>query len=285
MYKPNVAVCVRMRAPLKCEMGAEVNSEREAGREVGGLHIKVNADEKNVYIQGARGRRGRKLQFDEVFGPEASQDTVYRRCAADIAAELLKGVNCCWLSMGPSRSGKSFTTFGELGEYARMGIVPRLASDLLGKIECGGAGLGNIFLTVSYFQVSGSNKLRDLLTLPPSSRALNTIRQNIQKEPSSNIVMNQVSQCRVARLSDLLLLLERARRSERPEAGHAVGMLALHRPARALKSLKQRSGPESAVLLSVLTFLELSEHDEDSRLSSQELLATVRCLFGVGGRI
>eukprot|EP00961_Rhodomonas_salina_P304704 3941705-Rhodomonas_salina.2 len=151
--------------------------------------------------------------------------------------------------MGPGGSGKSYTLFGELGEFAKMGTVPRLASDILDQIGRCEGGPGGVFLTVSYCQASGSNnKIRDLLAAPPASKAINTNRSEELSQDASGM-LDTLSQHRVARLSDVLLLLNQARQCHRADSGNAVGFLALHREARSLKANKPVTKPRCAFLL------------------------------------
>lgn len=53
------------------------------------------------------------------------------------------------IATGPSGSGKSFSLFGELGEFARMGIVPRLGSDILDHIS---GDESKMHMTLSFYE-------------------------------------------------------------------------------------------------------------------------------------
>ncbi|KAL7745956.1 Kinesin- motor protein, partial [Sorochytrium milnesiophthora] len=80
--------------------------------------------------------------FDRVFGPEATQDTVYEDVAAPILHEVLAGYNCTICAYGQTGTGKTYehTMEGSLqmenGTYsAQAGIVPRVLFKLFEALE------------------------------------------------------------------------------------------------------------------------------------------------------
>ncbi|KAL7751258.1 Kinesin- motor protein [Sorochytrium milnesiophthora] len=78
--------------------------------------------------------------FDRVFGPEATQDTVYEDVAAPILHEVLAGYNCTIFAYGQTGTGKTHTMEGSLqmenGTYsAQAGIVPRVLFKLFEALE------------------------------------------------------------------------------------------------------------------------------------------------------
>ena len=72
------------------------------------------------------------------------------------------------IATGPPRSGKSFSLFGELGEFARMGIVPRLGSDILDHISGEEA---KVYMTMSYYETGSGGAGRVRLPPKPVFRA------------------------------------------------------------------------------------------------------------------
>ena len=81
----------------------------------------------------------RQYAFDEVFGPEASQEEIYRAVGAPIIKHAHAGFNCSVIAYGQTGSGKTYTVMGPFGGRmsgnayecsASDGIIPRLCLDL-----------------------------------------------------------------------------------------------------------------------------------------------------------
>lgn len=125
----------------------------------------------HLHVDGGSGEV-RRLRFSEVLSAKASQASVYRASAQGLAERLFKGTNACWLAVGPPQGGKTYSTVGELGEFARMGVIARVASDVLDKLGSGAH--NNLMLSISCFLVSGGHAdrqtARDLLSSPPMTR-------------------------------------------------------------------------------------------------------------------
>jgi len=117
-----------------------------------------------------------ELQFSEVLGCNASQATLYRASALGIGERLLKGASGCWLALGPPQSGKTYATVGELGEFSRMGVTARMASDVLDKLRSPCLATSDLMLTMSCFllgdEYEDRTNVRDLLSSPPLYRPL-----------------------------------------------------------------------------------------------------------------
>lgn len=101
--------------------------------------------------------------FDRVFGPSATNDEVYEKCAQRIVHRALQGTNGTVCAYGQTGSGK---TFSMLGSDRDPGIVPRCIHDVFEHIEAA-AGRGEEFLVrVSYLEVY-NEEINDLLQAPP----------------------------------------------------------------------------------------------------------------------
>ncbi|KAL7751905.1 Kinesin- motor protein [Sorochytrium milnesiophthora] len=117
--------------------------------------------------------------FDRVFGPEATQETVYEDVAAPILHEVLAGYNCTIFAYGQTGTGKTHTMEGSLqmenGTYsAQAGIVPRVLFKLFEALE-----LQDVESSVKVSCIELYNEeLRDLLS--PNDTKLQ-IRDGAQK--------------------------------------------------------------------------------------------------------
>lgn len=170
---------------------------------------------------------------------------MYRASAQGIAERLLRGSSACWIALGGPLSGKTFAAIGELGEFARMGIVPRVASDILDKLSSPSAAKAGLTLTISCFTVHGGHvdrhAARDLLAsrpinrpvvVPSAPRAGRQSSRGADAAQGDAVIEGLISQ-KVAVLSDVLLALERARRvtkdADPRTIGHLVTILSLRR--------------------------------------------------------
>ena len=73
---------------------------------------------------------------------------------------------------GPAGAGKTYTLLGELGEFAGMGVIPRLGSDLLDRLASDDR---RLFMTMSYYE-TGGNAGRVRCPLWPEHRAVCSAR-------------------------------------------------------------------------------------------------------------
>jgi len=60
---------------------------------------------------------------------------VYKTVCAQMADDVVRGHSACLIVAGPPQSGKRFSLVGKLGEFVGMGLAPRLASDILDRME------------------------------------------------------------------------------------------------------------------------------------------------------
>ena len=147
-----------------------------------------------------------------VLGTASSQAAVYKASAHGIAGQLLKGCSGCWIACGPPQSGKTYSTVGHLGEYARMGVVPRLASDILESL----AAKPDLVLRMSCARWSGAVLVQDLLAI--GRPAAHTCRPlpAVPAKPRGKGGLSQgqgLVKEEVTVLSEVLLMLERATRA------------------------------------------------------------------------
>jgi len=169
-----------------------------------------------------------------VLNGKATQAAVYRASAQGIAERLFKGCSACWCALGGPQSGKTYATTGELGEFARMGIVPRIASDILDKLSSPSAVKTGLMLTISCFTVNGGHvdrqTARDLLASPPTNRpvVIHGAAEGKKKWKGAEsvhggAVIEGLVSHRVAVLSDVLLALERSQRVTKGADPQALG--------------------------------------------------------------
>ena len=86
-----------------------------------------------VVPEGPKGR----LEFNNVFGPQASQHEVFVSCCLPLVEAVLEGKNGCIFAFGQTGAGKTHSMIGPEGGQRRGtqdGILPRAAAELFRRI-------------------------------------------------------------------------------------------------------------------------------------------------------
>ena len=82
------------------------------------------------------GRQANKLLwgFDEVFGPDSSQEEVYETAVHRLVLGVLDGYNGTLFAYGQTGSGKTYTVQGGDG-YVERGLIPRTVQSIFDEID------------------------------------------------------------------------------------------------------------------------------------------------------
>jgi len=118
----NLRVYCRMR-PLNAR-----ELEDQGGQNF--LFINDNADELTINERNAKGVGKRKFEFDQVLGPQSTQEHVYST-VAPLISSVLDGYNVCIFAYGQTGSGKTFTMEGN---PEMPGISRRAVGDIFTQI-------------------------------------------------------------------------------------------------------------------------------------------------------
>ena len=94
-----------------------------------------------------------QFQFDGVLRPDAGQDEVFDRVAAEPVLGALDGLNGTVFAYGQTGSGKTFTITGGAERYVDRGIVPRAVTKLFSEITKRANDGATYEVTVSYVEV------------------------------------------------------------------------------------------------------------------------------------
>ncbi len=153
------------------------------------------------------------------------QAIVYKKVCSQMADDVACKKTACLIIGGPRERDKHFSLVGKLGNFVGMGIAPRLAADVLERLE----GLRSdeaLTCKMGIYQILGVGRVRDLLSVPPERRALAEERlpNNMRR-----IAVDDLARERVQGLTEVMLLLERATKAADGVAGHMVIELSTHR--------------------------------------------------------
>uniref|UniRef100_A0A087XLK3 Kinesin-like protein n=1 Tax=Poecilia formosa TaxID=48698 RepID=A0A087XLK3_POEFO len=76
-----------------------------------------------------------RFTFTQVFGPKASQRTVFEGSVRGLVQDALQGGNCLVFTYGVTNAGKTFTFLGEKGPDHNSGLLPRSLAVIFNSIK------------------------------------------------------------------------------------------------------------------------------------------------------
>jgi len=95
--------------------------------------VQVADDGKRVSLY--ERREVETFEFNRVFSAHSTQEEVFEAVMAEQVEYAVKGQSSCVFAYGQTGSGKTYTTFGDLSNPDRYGIIPRAAARLLAGLE------------------------------------------------------------------------------------------------------------------------------------------------------
>lgn len=198
-----------------------------------------------IHIFGEEGGDDTVLRFGTVFGPDASQALVYKSVCGQMAEDVAGGKSAIAIVAGPPHSGKRFSLVGKLSELVGMGLVPRLAADILARIESLGADANPLYCMMGIYQVMGVGRVRDLLSIPAERRVLEEERLAHNRR---RMTVQGLTRERVDGLVEVMLVLERACKAASGASGHLVIEISTHTHTHPQKPPARSSpGPNSGL--------------------------------------
>eukprot|EP00798_Chlamydomonas_sp_ICE-L_P027766 gene27766-7406_t len=96
-------------------------------------------------IQNAGGKQMSKVfRFDKVFGPDSTQERLYKQAIIPIVNEVMDGFNCTIFAYGQTGTGKTYTMEGGPRQSndgrklsAEAGVIPRAIRQIFDTLESG----------------------------------------------------------------------------------------------------------------------------------------------------
>lgn len=113
----NIRALLRIRPLIK----SELERHEESGVSFEGRKVTVNSTP-----------RPRSYDFDEVFGPNSTQEEFFNIAISPVVSQVLDGYNCTIFAYGYTNSGKTYTMEGNLSTPPAdaAGVIPRAISAL-----------------------------------------------------------------------------------------------------------------------------------------------------------
>lgn len=175
--------------------------------------------------------------FDAVFGPGASQHSVFATCAVPLLNAMLNdGLNCCLFAFGQSGSGKTFSMLGGSGGVKKLeldGVIPRIADGLflrIARAQTDSGGSVQFQVRATYLEVY-ENNVFDLLSPPSRDEKRQTLEirdgsvpaAKVERVTSTGMLMDLIARGSALRATKATGIHETSSRS------HAIVTLTLER--------------------------------------------------------
>ena len=128
-----VKVAIRVR-PLN-------GRERREGNPV---CVDANKQENQITVsKGEKDSEDKTFQFDYVYPPATTQQTVYDEVAFPLVESVFEGYNGTIFAYGQTGCGKTFTMMGDFDKAEDRGIIPNAFAHIFGFITSGSEGGNN----------------------------------------------------------------------------------------------------------------------------------------------
>eukprot|EP00756_Hemistasia_phaeocysticola_P013993 Hpha_TRINITY_DN15316_c6_g5::TRINITY_DN15316_c6_g5_i1::g.89996::m.89996/K10396/KIF5; kinesin family member 5 len=154
-------------------------NEKEQERD-GKLAVRF-CNEQEVDVLPNLGQTQRTFTFDHIFNSSAVQEDIYDKIGVPVVESVLQGYNGTILAYGQTGSGKTHTMMGPEGgtsaaleedsvHYEKRGLVPRIISQILSRLESQPSAEVEWHVSVSCFELY-KEKIRDLIRDPAESQS------------------------------------------------------------------------------------------------------------------
>lgn len=194
MKYDNIKVSIRLRKPLRQEAD---------------LPILVRTDSSTTVVIESPSREKvaeKRFYFDQCFGPEVEQLTIYNNLIREYILHTLEGFNTCIFAYGQTSSGKSFTM---MGTKNNLGLIPRICEELFETIDIclnitGDDEVAQMEFTVhcSYLEIY-NEQVRDLLSPENNSKL------KIREAQNKSTFIENLSEFKVRNASEILEYLRK----------------------------------------------------------------------------
>jgi len=225
-----VKVCCRVRPLNKKELASH------------GTESCINVtDEKAFWNNDKAAGKPKEFVFDRCFGPESTQQEVYKYAAEPIVASIIEGYNGTVFAYGQTSSGKTHTMEGpDRVDPEMQGVVPRMISTIFDKIY-NESDMIEFHISVSYFEIY-MEKVKDLLN-PKNDN------MNIREHPQRGIYVDGAREILVSSPDDVHNVMTQGSNSrsiavtnmnEHSSRSHSVFMLTVSQTN--MEDLSKKSG-------------------------------------------
>jgi len=134
----------------------------------------------------------------------ADQQVVFERVGRQLVDQTLEGYNCCLCAYGQTGTGKTHTLHGEWAHPEHKGLLPRIATELIQRLESLKADRSQCRLQVSFLEIY-NNRLIDLLATADGSRLSDkkNHKLEIHTHPSIGVFVANLTEQEVRSIKDI----------------------------------------------------------------------------------
>ncbi|KXN66528.1 kinesin-domain-containing protein [Conidiobolus coronatus NRRL 28638] len=215
-----IKVVVRCRAanPLESYTGIGAKTEPRYGR--------------NVEVQHRQAERGRKYTFNQVLGPDVSQEELFNNIMIPVVDEVLQGFNCTVFAYGQTGTGKTYTMEGQINQFSEnlgelAGIIPRTLKHFFTYLEEQSLEYNMMISMMELY----NEEVNDLLTTG------DTKGLNLFQDPNKGLVIPELEEFSVTTVAEAMEKLRQGtnRRhiaatkiNERSSRSHSIFTITIH---------------------------------------------------------
>jgi len=156
-----VRVVVRVR-PLNTK-------EKQDGMEAVAIVGEANASVSLRNPEAPKSEMPKVFTFDQTYGPNAQQKSIYDKTAAKIVESVCEGYNGTIFAYGQTGAGKTHTMEGCPDPPELKGIIPNSFKHIFEKISLEGSDKKKYLVRASYLEIY-NEEIRDLLSRDPKNR-------------------------------------------------------------------------------------------------------------------
>jgi hypothetical protein len=185
-----VKVCIRIRP-----MNNKENQENE--EEI----VTCDSERGEIYLRNPEDQKKQMLfTFDNVFGKNSTQQSIFDTCGKSIVESLLSGFNCTIFAYGQTGTGKTYTMDGIEGRPDKLGIIPRSFSQIFSTIK-------NSPENVDYLVRASMYELYNEELIDSFNKSEKKEKLEIHEDPKSGFYVKNLSILNIKEEKELLELL------------------------------------------------------------------------------
>lgn len=164
------------------------------------------------------GSSSREFMFDDVFGPNSTQDRVYDSAVRPMVKDVLEGMNCTVFAYGQTGTGKTFTMSGAHDAEcdvlsSEAGVIPRAMSHVFEHLDSKEL---EYSVKVTYLELY-NEEITDLLGPPLEADGSNKTKHTLMEDGKGGVAVKGLEEVYVSSIQEVFAVLNRGNTRRRTE--------------------------------------------------------------------
>jgi kinesin family protein 11 len=156
--------------------------------------------------------------FDDVFGPNSTQDRVYDSAVRPMVKDVLEGMNCTVFAYGQTGTGKTFTMSGAHDAEcdvlsSEAGVIPRAMSHVFEHLDSKEL---EYSVKVTYLELY-NEEITDLLGPPLEADGSNKTKHTLMEDGKGGVAVKGLEEVYVSSIQEVFAVLNRGNTRRRTE--------------------------------------------------------------------